>query len=425
MPDRASVLTIFLDHVFPTLQKEIEVEIVWFVFQAKKQKITKNESGQKILQKDDFNDAVEVINKIKPDLIYITPTYDLINFPFNLVSKKFRIPSFFHRNSDVWRVRYPRNFTYRAKTYLSSFFENSLPTDTNDADKEFMKRGKFFLKKYSFLIKTQKALGQSYVDLFKMFFTIMKSILFYSKIGNQYNPMFEFLENNKLKDSLISDGRSEKGLEVVGHPLFDTAMNKYQTVKISNKEKEIIRVLFLPSTLVEHNFWNRKERDEQYKKIITKITENKEKIQLTIKVHPTTARLQEYKELVNPIDPSIDIIKEGNVADIIQNYDVIISERFSSAEMYGIIARKPIIMCNFFNLPYDILLEKKLAIECKRSEHLLEKIFQSLEPNKEYEILREEFLRESIYMLDGKAGERIAKKLLEIIKSFKNNSEKT
>ena len=205
MPDRVSGLTIFLDNVLPILKKQADVQIIWFVFQSKKEKHVEKKPGQIILQNADFNDALEVIEKIKPDIIYITPTYDLINFPFNLVSKKYKIPSFYHRISDTWRVRVPRNFAFRTKSYSKSFFERSLPTDEEDDEKQFMKRGKFFFKKYSFLRQTQKALGYSDLKILKTFFVIIKSLLFYSKVKLEFYPQFEFLENERLKQDLIVD----------------------------------------------------------------------------------------------------------------------------------------------------------------------------------------------------------------------------
>lgn len=413
MPERTTFITILLNNIIPILKEKVNVQMIWFVFQAEKEKITENDPNNIILQNVDFDNAIEVIEKFKPDLIYNTPTYDLINFPFNIVAKKYNIPSFFHWLGDTWSVRSPRDFSTRTKSYVTSFFESSLPTDTKDSEKKFMKRGLFFLKKYTFLYKTQRALGWKISEIVSMFFVILRS-LYNSNFNKKFNPTVVFVENEIQKKELVSNGYLETGLEVVGHPLFDVALKKFQNNKPVIKNKQKIKVLFLPSTLVEHNFWNKTERDNQYKQILEILDKNEDNISVTIKIHPTTARIEEYNNLVKPFNNNIPIIQKGNVLDLLDEFDVIISERFSSAEMYAIIARKPIIMCNFGSLPYDLLLEKKLAIECKNSEQLVEKIHESLKNNSKYEEIREKFLKESIFKLDGNTSERIASSLLKI-----------
>ena len=96
---------------------------------------------------------------------------------------------------------------------------------------------------------------------------------------------------------------------------------------------------------------------------------------LIVKIHPSAQVLQEYKFLVHSIDPSILVYQKGDVIDYLDNIDVVVSfPPNSTALIYSLIARKPLLLCNFFFDQKGILLENTAATECNEPSLIIESI---------------------------------------------------
>ena len=85
-----------------------------------------------------------------------------------------------------------------------------------------------------------------------------------------------------------------------------------------------------------------------------------------------------------------------------------------TAEMYAIIAKKPIIICNFFHSKPDVLVKIGLAIECIDPSNLLKSI-EKANHILEYDKKRSDFIDEYFYKPDGRASERISDTLLKLL----------
>ena len=75
MPTVRSYKQIIVNQIIPTLKNYEKVKIFWFVYMP--EKIIQNkqhEYDEEVLDIHDFNDAFELIQKIKPDIIYSSPT---------------------------------------------------------------------------------------------------------------------------------------------------------------------------------------------------------------------------------------------------------------------------------------------------------------------------------------------------------------
>ena len=144
---------------------------------------------------------------------------------------------------------------------------------------------------------------------------------------------------------------------------------------------------------------------------------------MIVKIHPSTSVLAEYQSIINPIDPSIRVYQHGSIEEFLDNADLMISFQSSTAEVYALLTRKPVIICNYFNLQKDAFLERELAIECKDSSHLLESIHKALE-NPPSEQKREAFIKEFMYMGDGRATERICDTIMNLIKNKHDTKNK-
>jgi len=88
--------------------------------------------------------------------------------------------------------------------------------------------------------------------------------------------------------------------------------------------------------------------------------------------------------------------------------------------IYSLIAKKPMVICNFFNESNggsgEGLITDKLALECKNISSLIDTINNSLLHNSSFENNRKNYIRKYFYKDDGLASERICLNLLQLTK---------
>jgi hypothetical protein len=306
------------------------------------------------------------------------------------------------------------------KYFIKGFFESSIPNEASQSKKQFMKRGKFFLYKYLFLIKTQRAMKMNIVQILKNFFTIFKLLLTTTKFSfdSRFGGTLYFVDNENLLNVFLAGGFDRSRVIVTGNPIYDEAFRKPSTSKNIAKDGKI-HVLYAPSTNYEQGLWTRTQRDISVKEIVKKISENKQEMSLVVKIHPSFTILSQYQSLINPIDPSIPVYKNGSIQKFVEDADVVLSHLFTSADVYSLLARKPIILCNFFNSGKDPYVQKGLALECTNTNDLINIIHNALSPNPIYEQQRELFIKEFLYKGGGRATERICNEIIKLL--YKNN----
>ena len=376
MPTIRSYKQIILNELIPILKKNIEVKIFWFIYMPEKNnQITSNNIDEVILDIHDFKNAVDVIQKIKPDIIYSSPTNNLPDYALNLAAKYLKIPTIGEiMNDSITDIKSKEILKYLVKGFLS----NSVPTDTTTdttEKKQFLRRGRFFIFKYRFLLRTQKVIGISSIKRIKDCFTLVKDTYFEPIRG--YNPRFScthhFVESELIMKQLIKNGFNKMSLTITGMPVHDPLfriINKnMNTVKRSSKEK--IEILFLTHSLLEHGFQTKEEREYIIKGIINEFTKISDKYNLIVKIHPSSENILDYESIIKPINPEIKIIQKGDIFEYIKNADVVITYSTSTAPKHAILFKKPVIICNFFELKNDPLLLNHLAYDCKKLKELI------------------------------------------------------
>ena len=105
-----------------------------------------------------------------------------------------------------------------------------------------------------------------------------------------------FLDNEKTLKIFLEGGFERSSLVVTGNPMYDSIFNKLSKT-LPAKKDGTTRVLFAPSTLYEHGFWTREQRDFAVKEVVKKIVENKNEMSLVVKIHPSSSILSEYESL--------------------------------------------------------------------------------------------------------------------------------
>ena len=420
MPQVKSIITLFFENLLPVLKKRTDVQMIWLVYQPEKiNRLQQIATDVTIVDIHDYNNAVDLLKKEKPDIIFTAATRSFIDYALSSAAKFLNIPIFSMFWSD-WYYSTTRKTT-NVKMNINRFFESSIPTDTNQNQKQMMRRGRFYIYKYLFLLRTQIATKMNILKIIVNFFMLLKHNLLDLQTDSRFANTIHFLEDEKLQEILVEAGFPKSTLIVTGNPLFDKSLQKSLEQKtIGRKNEDKVRVLLAPSTLYEHGFWTREQRDTTIKEIIAKIFEKKDKLSIIIKIHPSTSLLSEYKSIINSIDSSIPVYQKGDIQEFLENTDVIVTFQSSTAEVYGVIARKPIVICNFFNSEKDMLVEKGVAIECTDSSYLTKSIEQAISNNPEYEQKRDDFIKEFMYKADGCAAERICDMIMELLDKKQN-----
>ncbi len=270
------------------------------------------------------------------------------------------------------------------------------------------------MSKYFFLAKTQK---DAKVNLFKIiqdFFILFTQSLLNTPLDSKFSTTLHLLEDSKLQKSLIKSGFQKSTLIVTGNPIFDEPLKKVMDKKISLEKIQKKRILFAPSTLYEHGFWNKEQRDFTIKEIVKQIHQKNDELSIIVKIHPSTSILAEYRSVIDQIDSSILVYQEGDIQEHLENSDLLITSKSSSAEIFAIISRKPIVICNFFHSEQDILVEKGVAVECTDPSNLLKSI-KKASNNLEYNKKRDNFIKEFLHKPDGKSSERVCNEILKLL----------
>ena len=140
--------------------------------------------------------------------------------------------------------------------------------------------------------------------------------------------------------------------------------------------------------------------------------------EVTVKIHPTHEDLKDYTNIVEPINSSVNVIQNANLVELILNADIIITPVTGTSVICSLIARKPIIIWNVFNVEKDVLIQNELALLCKDQKMILEQIrkAETWLPNEEK---IEQFTREYLHASDGKASERTAVEIVNFLKRRK------
>lgn len=411
-PNNKSFLTIFFENLLPVLKKHADVDVTWLVYTPERLDNNQTFSNDTILDIHDYENALEVVKKVCPDIIYSSETWNFIDYALSSVAKDMNIPVFCIVYSNIFLTK---TTTQNILSNFKRFFQNSVPTDTDQNEKQFMRRGRFFIYKYRFLLKTMFAIKKRRFETLTL---IWKFILF-----DRLNPKFapdtiQFLENEGLVKERLNLGFSKSNLIVTGNPIYDDAFHKLTNHTNSNSKSDKIRVLFAPSTLYEHGFWSSEQREYAVKETVKKITEQKNTMSLTIKIHPSSSVLSDYESMIHAIDPTIQVHQKGGIQDFLQNTDVVITFQSSTAEVYALMANKPVIICNYYNIKGDVFLDRKLAANCKNPSLLIQSIHQAVSESP-IQNSRDDFIREFMYKWDGRASERISNYIMELFKKEK------
>ena len=202
--------------------------------------------------------------------------------------------------------------------------------------------------------------------------------------------------------------------------MYDSAISSINKLEKKYTKNKKIKILLLTHAMYEHGIWTKSQRDGLVKKIITELSKHKEEFLTTVKIHPSSELISDYESIIYPIDKSIQIFQKGDILKYIINSDIIITYSGSSSLVYAFMCKKPIIVCNFYDLQNDIFIDRNVVAECKNENEIIKTIQKLKNSNSINEESIKKFTDEFFYKLDGKASERISHEIMNIV----NNTRK-
>jgi hypothetical protein len=419
LPEIKSFRTIIFEQILQFLKSQ-NVEIEWFIYMPDKIKPNiREDSKYKILDFHNYTNAVDLIREVKPDIIYASAYPIAPDIALKLAGKHFKIPVV----ADVVNQVVVGNGARKMiKTNLLEIFQKSVSTDVDENQKKFMRRGRFWIKKYLFLLKTQFAVKMNILKIIYDFFIIFSAHLTWKEINNpKFSVDYHFVEGNALVKKLINLGYDSSSLILTGNPVYDKVFQKLEHPQQPKKNSKI-QVLLLTHSLYEHGFWTRKQRDELITTLVTEISKHKDEMSLVVKIHPSSEILSDYEKLIKPIDSSIPIYQKEDMQEFLNNSDVVIVYSTSSGPIQALILKKPIIMVNL-DLPGDIMLERKIVTECTDPSKIISSIHQAISSNPATEEKVNNFVSDYLFKTDGLAYERMGKAIIKIAENSQKNKK--
>jgi len=413
LPDRVTETSLIFRNVLPELQKKIITHMVWLVYTPDSLKHKESNNFEKVLDIHDYNNFVELLEIEKPDLVYAMANYSLIDYAISCAAKHLGIPvlSKFMNRIAVVSVNLKRSL-------LSRFFEKSLPTDEINSQEKFMRRGRFFLYKWTFLLHTLNASNFGRMQSLIIAIKLWKYFLNISKDEGlpEFANTLHWLESDARVEKLVQLGFKPDSLVVTGNPLYDHVFLKLKNLESLEQYHKKPSITFFPVPYYEHGIITKKESEICFKKTVKALAENKN-IDLKIKLHPTSQQISYYEKITEKIDSDIKIFQKGDALEHIINSDLVISySGFSSVHTYALIYNKPLILCNFFKFNKGLLLNKNIAIECKDIRTINELISSSLKKNPISQQSIQDYINNFFYKTDGKSSERLANEIINLIK---------
>lgn len=407
-----SIRTLLFNNLITVFKKNVDIKIQRLLYQPEKLDIVIDDIPNVIsLDLRNYKNAFDVLKKEKPDLIYANPYAAFIDYSFCFAAKKLNIPVFTIMNYENFHTK-----NYHAVIQNTrKLFSNNVEVEISKNKKSFLRRAKFIIYKLFFMVKTIYFSSDGFFKNSKNLIYIMKLILIpKSKLDPNLGVTKQYLRNKIQEEELLSMGFKKSSLLVTGHPMFDHALKNLSLYQKQKTGK--ISVLLLPDPFYESGEWTKKQHEQILEQIIKIITRHKTDFSIRVKIHPSSSLMSEYEPLIHSIDPSIPIFQKGSVEDFLKDSDVVLTySSQSTALIYSILQKKPIVIFNIFSHSYNYLVKYGLAKECTKSSLLKETIMNSLILDESYDNKRKTFIEKYFFKDDGLSSERICQDLLELL----------
>ena len=411
-----------------SLKKRIPTELIWVINQPNRfEKIVIDDQTIYCIQ--EFSNGVDLLKKLNPDIILVSPRKEPIYYSVSLAAKILGKPLMGFSGAKIDNRLFGKNFeNLKIETSsisgLKKFFQDKVPGDPEDQS-QFSRRGRFFLYKYKFFIKTQLAIK---TNIFKIFFLSLRDFV---NFGLNRPLQFGTLAEHYLlwDESEINRcryyGIPIEKISVVGNPVLDDIFHKISTVKTRTETNDKIKILVFTDSLYEHGIWSYKERESFLKNLFGKLQEDKN-IFFDLKIHPTTEDKTYYQRLSKKLGLSAKIFQSEDFYDLINDYDIIVTYGTSTTHTELSLCGKKTILIPTKRLPTFVLVDEAIKAGLIRQCNNFMDLIPLIHDFHEQEInLTNEFIEQRnkyFYKFDGKSGDRAADSIIQFFETVKSKS---
>lgn len=419
LPEKKSIRINFISKIILQLSKHIDVEIVWVVF-TPEHFSSFFVNNEEIFDIHDFDNGVDLLEKIKPDCVLVGSHFDPIQYSLSLAAKKLEIPlcSFFY--NDYKSELSDENKTNQLKKYSKIITSKNVPSDIPKNSK-FLRRFRFIFYKFSFLRHTKKILKIFQLPFFIFFPKSLFNYLFWKKIPiNTLSDLF-LLPNSSWINPLLEIGIKKEKLSITGNPLWDNFTLNSKSIKNRDTSSKI-SILIVTDALVQHGIWSTPKYTSFLNTVISNlIKENK--FSFSLKIHPASENKQFYLKLINKFKKDIPIYQNQSIYEIIDNYDLVLSFGFSTIHSEIVLSETRMILLDFnFNFPFLDFVQESVDIGntkiCKNINSLNNLIHTFVT----HDISNIKFLEQmkSKYSLTEKSGVLCADAIKNLVNNYNN-----
>jgi len=427
IPTRKNLRVRIFETLYRAFKKRISIELIWVVYQPDKfEKIIMDD--QTIYCIKEFSDGMDLLKKLNPDLVLVSKGKELIHYSASLASKALGIPLVGFSGATLDNRYFGKNFQRLKMEQVSSaskkLLQDKLPIESEEQS-QFLRRGRFFLYKYRFFIKTQLAVKK---NIFRILVLLFRDFINYglnrplslSKLPDHY-ILWDELEIKRYQHY----GIPVEKISVVGNPLLDDIFHKISTVKTRTKTNDKIRILILTDSLYEHGIWSYSEQESFLTNLFGKLQEDKT-ILFDIKIHPVTQDRTYYQNLSKKLGLSAKIFQSEDLFDLINNYDIIVTYGASTTHTELSLCGKKTILIPTKHLPTFVLVDEAIAVGLVKQSYSFADLIPLIHDFHEQEInLTNEFIEQRnkyFYKFDGKSGDRAADSIIQFFETMKSKS---
>ena len=412
--NRASII---FEKIIPILLKKNEIKVFWLSYDHKINDES-IDSPYELLHVSKFKNAKEVIEKTKPDLIYLTPGLSIIDYAFLLTARVLQIPTFGWVNSNQMFSPTGTNVKRQLKIFFNeSFIKNKI----NENNSEF--KVVTYLKKNLFLIRSMRKNGSTYNYIIREIIKNFKLIFIYELQENEKYTKFNcdllLVENELTVDQPHNLGLSKNNMKLVGDPTYDLPFEE-KYIEIKNEIKNEIKILFITTNFTAgqgKSSWSLEKQNQMIKELIKEYIKNKGKISLKIKIHPISEKYSDYEKILEKYNTNIQIFQHEDIFKLIKEADVILAPSASTAGLIALIMKKPIIVWDYFNIKGDIFLNEKITMNCNKISEINDCVLNRMKFMQENELVINNFIKK--FCGEGNAAQKIADAVNELVLKIK------
>ena len=311
--------------ILKEIRKTDKFKIIWLVNQPDPVE-TFDDEFESVRDIHEFQNGLDAINSIKPDIILVNLWIEVIQHSISLAANFMNIPIIAFAGAKVHSTQKIGKISYNMRR---RFFSNIVPTDSFE-QKQFLRRGRFQIFKFLFLLKTRIVIN---IGFFKSIIISVNNIFMYffdKALPPNPFPSYYLLHNDSEIKPLKDLNIPSQKLIVVGNPLLDHIKKKSFEYKYNKKNSNTIKLLIVTDSLYQHGVWSLKQRDNFFNNLFKTLTKNK-KINFDFKIHPTSENKDYYEKLISNFNSTSKIFQSEDLWDIIGQYDIALTYGMSTS----------------------------------------------------------------------------------------------